>query len=1151
MNAIMDLTARATSFITAIQTTLLRGVINLREENEKISILSLQPEKFHSSFMRYIAAEEAVGTDGLRKPEEDSFSVKAVELFWVSRRNSDDAIVSKTCLSHAVSLAVNLVYWIENNRLNGIDALHKAEGDYPTPFKWRQTICTILYAHPDQRVALATAMEYLPIQIVLALGAGGLSAYRQRILQVWRMKEAESSGLLNEQEMKWLNSFTAKNNNDKIPETLLLDDNKLLEALVEKKCPLSFEQVFTEELNEIYKNRQRRIYEELVALPVKPAHEQTIAKAEVCDPFERARQMGGLTALAFSGGGIRSATFNLGILQGLAKLDLIKKMDYLSTVSGGGYIGSWLAAWIKRDGSVVKVTNRLCPDKSPAPAGEELRPIKWLRMFSNYFAPNASIMSADAWTVAVTWVRNALLNQTIIFLSLLGLLFLGNLLFIGWSDIVSLTISSTNLQVFFYSLVPLVPVSLLAGFGMHAYHSQGIRWLRIRKQDTITISKILLFIAFAGAYIIGAWLSSDWYHEGIRCVKFNNKIMALLPAAAVNFAALMIVAILGRYADCIRDLLTVRDTRVKNFLAWAMLVITAALTAALSLVCMAGAWTLLQKINFVSGVLMDYNKELRFILAFPIVLEVFSVTLVARMALLGRYFPDERREWWGRMGAYIHRTSFLWILIASAALLGKVFILWIFTKSPIASTAVTGGWAAMILSAVKAAFSSKVSGDKKSTSTLFQVVNILALLGPYLFALGLLIFLPGLITPIYELVHYKVFQNTQPPDPGNLNEFYIICIIAFCFLVSLLLSMQVGVNEFSMHHFYRNRLVRAYLGATRRSTDRQKTSNPFTGFDMRDDEKLSKMKNEYGYYGPYPILNVALNASEVTDLARQDRKAESFIFSPFYCGFDFSMLKASADSKTKSYDYAYRQTRDYAFNDDGPGIGTAMAISGAAVNPNQGAHSSAATAFLLTVFNVEMGWWMGNPRKSTWQRSEPRFGLGYIFNNLVGKTTTKSDYVALSDGGHFDNMGLYELIRRKCSFIILCDAEQDDQFTCEGFANAVRRCRIDFGADITIDISKIVNRVDGRFSESHYALGDILYPGESKPGKLLYIKSSIMKEDLPVDVFEYAKKNTTFPHQTTADQFFDEEQFESYRKLGLWIATQAFNDDVLTELDLA
>ncbi len=1171
MNAIMDLTARATSFITAIQTTLLKGAITSGEKNQSISILTLSATDLQAALMGYAAREDAeqagnpgtaVVNQGSKKPEhdidsnqypkkeEDSFSVKAIELIWISKKKVDQKIMADLSLTYAVHLSGNLVDWLNANREHGIAELQHINGNYPTPFMWREAISKILYAFPEERVALAKALQYLPMQVVLALRAGSFSAYRQRILQCWNMEETQQSALLDNEEIKWLDQFIVAAETKVAPETLLTSTTELYNWLIKSLAPLSFEQIFDMELQEIQLNRDRRISEEQVAKPYNASQATPKPIAAANDPFERAGQMDGLTALAFSGGGIRSATFNLGILQSLAKRNLIKKFDYLSTVSGGGYIGSWLAAWIKRDGSVVKVTNRLCPGLSPNPAGEELRPIKWLRMFSNYFSPNASIMSADAWTVGVTWVRNTLLNQIILFLSLLAVLFMGNLLFIAWSDIVNQTISSTNRQVFLYSLATLVPVSLLAGLGMHAYHSQGIRWLKIRKQDTVVMSKVLLFIAFTGAYIISAWLSSKWYHQNIQCLSYKQKFIALLPAALVNFGALMIVAILGKYVNCIQDLLMVSNIQLKKTIAWVMLVVTAALTALLSLIAMAGAWALLQKLNEATGVyVIKYCMQIKFILGFPLVLEVFSVTLVARMALLGRYFPDERREWWGRMGAFIHRTSFLWLLIASAALLGKDFIVYIFTKSPLASTAVTGGWMAMILSAVKAAFSGKVSGDKKPKSTGISLINILALLGPYLFAIGLLIFLPGLITPIYNLVHYKIFQNTAAPT-DNLNEFYIICIIAFCFLTSLLLSMQVGVNEFSMHHFYRNRLVRAYLGATRRATDRQKSSNPFTGFDMRDDEKLANMKNKYGYYGPYLILNAALNASQVTELDRQDRKAESFIFTPFHCGFDFSMLKAAADSKKKTYDYAYRQTKDYAFNDGGPTIGTAMAISGAAVNPNQGYHSSSATAFLLTVFNVQMGWWMGNPRKSTWQRSEPRFGLGYIFNNLVGKTNTQSDYVALSDGGHFDNMGLYELIRRRCAYIVLCDGEQDGEFTCEGFANAIRKCRIDFGADISIDISGIVTRKDGRFSAVNYAVGDIWYAGISKPGKILYIKSSIVEKDLPVDVLEYAKKNDSFPHQTTADQFFDEEQFESYRKLGMWIGDQAFNDQVLKQLHL-
>jgi len=1142
MNAIMDLTARATSFITAIQTTLLRGAIALEKAKENFSVLSIEPNKFHDALWESINAEAGISEEKHQPPKDDSFFVKAIELFWVNGRDADDGTTKEICLSYAVSLSVNMAYWINRNLDKGLAELHEKNGDYPTPFKWRQFICAILYEYPDERVELATAMEYLPIQIVLALGAGNLSAYQQRILQVWKMKQAKPANFFDNKTVKWLHTYKEKNNFNEAAKDLLVSDKRLLDELVKNKVPLSFEQIFTAELNEIFANRKQRGKEEQVALPQKPDQPGDRNPPNACDPFEKARRMGGVTALAFSGGGIRSATFNLGILQGLAKNNLLKKFDYLSTVSGGGYIGSWLAAWIKRDGSAVKVTNRLCPDKSPEPAGEELRPIKWLRMFSNYFAPNASLMSADAWTVGVTWLRNTLLNQAIILLTLLSLLFFGNLVFIAWCHLAGLTMNYTLIHVIIWSMVALIPVSFVAGFGMHAYHSPQIRILKIGKEQTNWFSRIILAVAFLGAYCISIWLCSKWYYNGKQNLSFDQKVFALMPAAIVNAAALMIVALLGKYADCIRDLLRTKNKLWRETQTWSLLIGTALATAFVSLLSLAAVWSLLQHLHFKPHFLMDHINEIKFILGFPLVLEVFSVTLVVRMAFLGRYFPDERREWWGRMGAYIHRTSFLWILVTVSALLGKDFIFSLFHSAPVASTVTTGGWLAMILAAVKAAFSNLSSGKKDSNQTFSVVANVLALLGPYLFALGLLIFLPGLIRPIYDFVYFKIFDHPGPFK--DFDEFYILVITLVCITIASALSWQVGVNEFSMHHFYRNRLVRAYLGATRRSTDRQKSSNPFTGFDMRDDEKLSKMTHANGYYGPFPILNAALNASEVTDLDRQDRKAESFVFTPLYCGFDFSMLKPSADTKTKSYDYAYRQTKDYAFKDDGPGIGTAMAISGAAVNPNQGYHSSAATAFLLTVFNVQMGWWMGNPRKSTWQSAEPRFGLAYIFNNLVGKTNTKSDYVALSDGGHFDNMGLYELIRRKCSTIVLCDAEQDEEFTCEGFANAVRRCRIDFGVDIIIDISQIVDRTDG-FSACHFAIGEILYPGNpGEPGRLLYIKSSITKQCQPVDVYEYAKKHAAFPHQTTADQFFGEEQFESYRKLGLWIATQTFNQEV-------
>lgn len=1139
MNAIVDLTARAISFITTIQTTLLKGAIALEKEDAKISILNIPLPRFETKLKEFIHSEQDIISGENKKSEEDSFSIRAAELVWISRKTTDKLkAVEYTC-----KLCAALVKWIWNNEKNGIFKLLEPWGRYPTPFNWREAISTILYNYPEERVLLARALEYLPIQVILAVGGGNYDARSQRIFQLWEIGDDDKRELLNDDEIEVLDKFTTLEEKSEIDaETLLKNEDMLFKHLIKSNAPISFEHVFASELKEIKKNRARRISEQAITSSDELMHLQAQDHSTINDPFKKGKQMN-LNALAFSGGGIRSATFNLGILQGLAKKNLIGKFDYLSTVSGGGYIGSWLAAWIKRDGSVVKVTNRLNPDKSPDPLGEELKPIRWLRMFSNYFAPNASIMSVDSWTVGITWLRNTLLNQVIIFLLLLSLLFTGNLLYEIWSKDIRWPDNVSSLHVFGWSSLLLIPASLLAGLGMHAYNSESFRWITIRREQASIIGILVLIIGFIAAYLFSAWIFSRCLNNSSTLYLYysnTSKIKELLPAALVTFIALSIVAVLGGYIDYIKN-------SGKSWLsACFSLMATAFIAAGVGLLCLALVWILDEKIESLTQFDLLTRHYLQFVLGVPLALEVFSVTVVSRMALLGRYFPDERREWWGRIGAFTHRLSFLWILVSASALLGQEFMKFIFTQWRAAGIAATGGWVALVGSTVKAAFNSKTSGKDDSDRLISKFLNILGLAGPYLFAVGLLVLLPGLIQPLLT-VENDFFENLQAGIP--VKEIQILCLILLSAAASYFLARQVGVNEFSMHHFYRNRLVRAFLGATRRSTDRQKTSNPFTGFDMLDDEKLYKMKNEFGYYGPYLILNTALNASQVIELDRQDRKAESFIFSPLYCGFDFSVEKASADVKTKSYDYAYRETKNYAYDDGGPNIGTAMAISGAAINPNQGYHSSAATAFLLTVFNVQMGRWIGNPRKSTWQCSDPKFGLGYIINNLAGKTNTRNDFIALSDGGHFDNMGLYEMIRRKCTNIILCDAEQDDKFTCEGFANAIRRCRIDFGADIDIDITRIINRSDGRFSKAHYALGDITYAGDTKPsGKLLYIKSSIIGDE-PVDVHEYAVKNTTFPHQTTADQFFDEEQFESYRKLGLYIADKTFADtDVFEKL---
>jgi hypothetical protein len=120
--------------------------------------------------------------------------------------------------------------------------------------------------------------------------------------------------------------------------------------------------------------------------------------------------------------------------------------------------------------------------------------------------------------------------------------------------------------------------------------------------------------------------------------------------------------------------------------------------------------------------------------------------------------------------------------------------------------------------------------------------------------------------------------------------------------------------------------------------------------------------------------------------------------------------------------------------------------------------------------------------------------------------------------------------------IIALDAEEDETFTFGGLGNAVRKCRDDFGVEIVLNPQRIALRDDRRRSQAHFAIGRIHYPELEDPGWILYIKSSLANDEEPVDIGEYAAREAQFPHQSTADQFFDESQFESYRRLGQHIA---------------
>jgi hypothetical protein len=216
-----------------------------------------------------------------------------------------------------------------------------------------------------------------------------------------------------------------------------------------------------------------------------------------------------------------------------------------------------------------------------------------------------------------------------------------------------------------------------------------------------------------------------------------------------------------------------------------------------------------------------------------------------------------------------------------------------------------------------------------------------------------------------------------------------------------------------------------------------------------------------------------------------------------------------------------------------------MAISGAAASPNMGHYTTGAVSFLLTIFSVRLGWWLGNPRKKKyWESGHPRSSWRAMINELTGNTDDDQNEVYLSDGGHFENLGIYELVRRRCRVIIACDAGADFGCHCNDLASAIEKCRVDFATTIEIKLDDIYPTHGlPRLSRSAFSIGTIRYP-DKRNGTLIYIKPSLVA-NLPQDVLSYARLENMFPHQSTIDQFFDEAQFESYRTLGFECASTA------------
>jgi hypothetical protein len=406
-----------------------------------------------------------------------------------------------------------------------------------------------------------------------------------------------------------------------------------------------------------------------------------------------------------------------------------------------------------------------------------------------------------------------------------------------------------------------------------------------------------------------------------------------------------------------------------------------------------------------------------------------------------------------------------------------------------------------------------------------------------------------------------------PPWPGG---WWLLGGAAVALFVGAVASNWVNINRFSLHAMYRNRLIRGFLGASR---GKHRAPNKFTDFDAGDNPPMHRLrlpKNDprdkpgepAPIWRPFHVVNIALNIVSTKRLAWQERKAESFTVSALHAGTACGGLVHGSDGIVRAYG-AFRPSADYA---NGITLGTALAISGAAASPNMGYNSSPSLAFLMTLFNVRLGWWLGNPaseNKKIYGGEGPRWAIHALLAEMFGQTTDDSTYVYLSDGGHFENLGLYEMVRRRCRFIVISDAGCDPDFNFDDLGNAVRKIQLDLGVpisfrgvgdlktraaddrDLCCDEKNEHDRKKDTIEPPFHALGIIDYPkadGGGKPGLILYVKAGYHRDRIfNVGVRNYAAANADFPHQSTGDQFFSESQFESYRALGFEIM-----DDLMT-----
>lgn len=930
---------------------------------------------------------------------------------------------------------------------------------------------------------------------------------------------------------------------------------------------------------------------------------------------------GSRVGLAISGGGIRSATFALGIFQALAKLKLLARIDYISTVSGGGYFGSFLGRLFTRD----YVRNAadvewILGGARPGTAGDDLidaerNVMRWLRENGRYLAPEGS---GDLLLAGAAFLRNWVAIQAVIATALFSLFLLLQLPRVLGTRVrpdLAGAVQAHNVP-FLHSLpfaqyvwwspwtgLPLALLTVAFAIGW-AY------WIITERPRPARGVLWAIVIGLEAVLLYGGWSPVPGVSDGLGAGLWQAVVFAALIGVTCWSPADGAPAAIGV------SLLTLRVAGigiVERSVAWVLVTL-----ALLTVVIGTATWNhVLQHRPSGDEDAAQFQSQL------------------ARN-ILTRYL----RGW----------------LVATG--IGAAFVLIDSIGQTLYAVSVAGhlkAWFSGILAVIAAvsAYGRKIVvlfGDKSPAQrprlSLTFIVTVIALIVVGVLAVG------------FDLLSHAVawrFCAAAAPatiiDPFDARRFLPGCpelpvrqsthVYLLWLAGSAALTFAFGryfdfLNYSSHQVLYSSRLIRAYLGASNASRWRRGTWVPVVEPIADDDIEVHRYwptraqpdaGEGYDRAAPLHLVNVTINEtfSGESQIQQQDRKGIGMALGPagvsagvkhhVVYGADAPVAAAAQPTvlqRLRLAEHVRRHLRRVAaiyprhtaagpafrmfeyprpprhappagaeaeLPDEFPGeplsLGRWVAISGAAFSTGIGFRTSLGFSLLAGLANVRLGYWWDSgvptrrrPLKPTLSRTVSdrlsRALVGtfpvhtYLFYELTAHFPGSSRrHWYLSDGGHFENMGGYELIRRRLPLIIVLDAEADERYTFEGMANLTRKARLDFGVEIeflnTVDdplpaafgplesLRPIATtELDPRRAATHAAVARVMYPDpDGFEGRLVYIKPGLTGDE-PIDLREYARQHPTFPQQSTADQFFDEAQWESYRKVGEHIGLKVF-----------